>query len=448
MTAPARPDDAVLWRCVEETLDRIVGPALAPGYERDSARQLAGLARYALGRRAAREAERAAEVGGVLGSAAVAGWPDVLARASNALVGGAADPRLRECLMRYLAEDIVEAKPLLDTFSGHDVTDVPADVADVPEAAALREWLAAALDAPVDQFSAALMVGGHSRRMLDVRATSAGRQHALVVRIEQGGMFATEGLTEARVMAALSDAGLPVARVRWIETRAEVLGQPFFVMDRVAGSATHDDRALDEYIRALHELHQAEPTLGVAGLGPVPDSPVHAVALALDHWTAVYEANSAVRIPLLDEAGAWLRAHLRPTGAVSIVHGDPGPGNFLHDGERIAALTDWELAHYGDAAEDWTYFGAIRARKLHDVATWRAIIRAQTGVEYDDVTWGCWHAFNLYKGACVNLTALRLFRDGITTTPNLLAIGIAVQLRFLAQLVERIDELRPIMIAG
>jgi hypothetical protein len=39
------------------------------------------------------------------------------------------------------------------------------------------------------------------------------------------------------------------------------------------------------------------------------------------------------------------------------------------------------------------------------------------------------------------LSALRLFRDGVSTAPNLLAIGTAVHLRFLKQLVERIDEL-------
>ena len=143
----------------------------------------------------------------------------------------------------------------------------------------------------------------------------------------------------------------------------------------------------------------------------------------------------------------WKR---RPTGCIAICArpvrsasstATPVPAIFCTTAPRITAFTDWEFAHYGDAAEDWTYFGAIRARKIADAQGWRAKFAAQAGVVYDDETWGCWEAFNLFKGACANLSALRLFRDGVSTAPNLLAIGTAVHLRFLKQLVERIDEL-------
>jgi hypothetical protein len=58
------------------------------------------------------------------------------------------------------------------------------------------------------------------------------------------------------------------------------------------------------------------------------------------------------------------------------------------------------------------------------------------GVRHDDEVWRSWEAFNSFKGACANLTALRLFREGIATTPNLLAIGTAVHFRFLKRLSE------------
>ncbi len=35
-----------------------------------------------------------------------------------------------------------------------------------------------------------------------------------------------------------------------------------------------------------------------------------------------------------------------------IVHGDAGPGNFLFEGDRVTALLDWELVHYGDPMAD------------------------------------------------------------------------------------------------
>jgi aminoglycoside phosphotransferase (APT) family kinase protein len=198
---------------------------------------------------------------------------------------------------------------------------------------------------------------------------------------------------------------------------------------------------LDAYVRRLHDLHRLDPSIAADGLGAIPGSADECVSRVIDHWLDVYRRSAVVPIPLLEESAHWLHGNLHPTGPTCIVHGDPGPGNFLHDGSAITAFTDWEFAHYGDAAEDWTYFGAIRARKLHDAQSWRAIFAQQAGVVYDDSTWGCWAAFNLFKGACANLSALRLFRDGVSTAPNLLAIGTAVHLRFLNQLVERIDEL-------
>ena len=48
-----------------------------------------------------------------------------------------------------------------------------------------------------------------------------------------------------------------------------------------------------------------------------------------------------------------------------VVHGDPGPGNFLSEDGRIVALTDWEFVHHGDAAEDWPKILADPCNHLH-----------------------------------------------------------------------------------
>jgi aminoglycoside phosphotransferase (APT) family kinase protein len=442
MSNSDRPSDEALWRCVLDTLQRTVLPALRPGFEQDSARQLTGVAQYALLRKADRWPHRAAELAPLLGVPVSAGVRNVLAEGSRALIAGTATASVRSLLRGYLAEDVAEVEPLLETFSGHaPVTDEP-DAVDVPERPALRTWLQSAMAEPIEDLDVAVMVGGHSRRMLSVSVTSGGKRQELIVRVEQGGMFATEGESEARLMRALSERGFPVARVRWIESDPTVLGQPFFVMDRVPGTPAVDAAMLDEYVQVLHALHRIDPAIAADGLGPAPPSPEHGVAALLDYWLGVYRDNTVLPIPLLEESAHWLRENLRPTGGVCIVHGDPGPGNFLHHDGRITALTDWEFAHYGDAAEDWTYFGAIRARKLHNAAGWRERFAQLAAVTYDDQTWARWEAFNLFKGACVNLTALRLFRAGVSTAPNLLAIGTAVHLRFLSQLVERIDGLR------
>ncbi|HEU5268133.1 MAG TPA: phosphotransferase family protein [Jatrophihabitans sp.] len=439
MTTVDRPADDTLWRCVLDTLGDVILPALRPGFERDSARQLTGVARYALSRPPDRGVDRARELGRLLALPDSTGLQAALAAASRALAAGDV-PQLRSVLLRYLDEDIAAAAPLLETFSGHDPSADEPDVVAAPEAAELGKWLSRAFGREIDDLDVAVMVGGHSRRMLSAAVSVGGARHELVVRIEQGGMFGTEGEPEARVMRALAEGGFPAPPVRWIESDPSVLGQPFFVMDRVPGSPAVDDAKLAEYVRKLHELHTLDPAVAADGLGPVPQ-PEAAVTNGIDHWLSVYRRSALAPIPLLEAAAEWLRANLRPTGPTCIVHGDPGPGNFLHDGTTITAFTDWEFAHYGDAAEDWTYFGVIRARKLQDAQGWRTTFAEHAGVRYDDVTWGSWTAFNLFKGACANLSALRLFRDGVSTAPNMLAIGTAVHLRFLKQLVDRIDDL-------
>jgi aminoglycoside phosphotransferase (APT) family kinase protein len=206
-------------------------------------------------------------------------------------------------------------------------------------------------------------------------------------------------------------------------------------MDLVPGRNAVDDEVLDAFVAALHAIHESDAAIVSAALGPVPE-PQAAVSAQIDRWEEVYRSSVPEPVPLLDEAAAWLRAHLRPTGRTVVVHGDPGPGNFLSQDGRIVALTDWEFVHHGDAAEDWAYLAIIRGRKLGPPEAWFDRIERVTGIRLEPADWHAWEAFNQFKGACANLTALRLFRDGVASTPNLLAIGTAVHARFLRRLAD------------
>jgi hypothetical protein len=61
----------------------------------------------------------------------------------------------------------------------------------------------------------------------------------------------------------------------------------------------------------------------------------------------------------------WLRDHLPATGEArpSLVQGDTGPGNFLHDGRRVTAFLDFELAHLGDPMEDLAWVATRNAQE-------------------------------------------------------------------------------------
>jgi aminoglycoside phosphotransferase (APT) family kinase protein len=335
---------------------------------------------------------------------------------------------------RWFDEDVAAAAPLLELFTGHhrDPEGGPPG-ADPDLLDRLAGWLAQRGARLQD---ATVIAGGFSRLMLDVRWTGG---HG-VVRIEQDGMFGTEGRREASVMRILRTHGYPVPAILWEEPDPAALGHPFFVMEFVDGRARTDDEGLDDMLRALRQLHGLDqpPVDQVAALDGLPAGrgPEQAIDAQLLHWHDVYRSAVTYPIPLLERGFAWLRANLRPTGPSVVVHGDPGPGNALQNATGVAAVIDWELAHAGDAAEDWAYLALIRGRRLASPESWKKRLAATVGVEYDEPTWRAWEAFNSVKGACVNLTALDVFARTARPTPDLLAIGVAVHLRFLRRAVE------------
>jgi aminoglycoside phosphotransferase (APT) family kinase protein len=271
--------------------------------------------------------------------------------------------------------------------------------------------------------------------MLDVRWTG-GRG---VVRIEQYGMFGTEGSREVAAMTALRAAGYPVPAVLWTEDDDAVLGNPFFVMEFVDGTARTDDAGIDDMLRSVAELHRLDRDVvdHVAALDGVPAGAPAAdvIDAQLRHWRELYLAAAGRPIPLLERGFAWLAERLRPTGPPVVVHGDPGPGNALQHEGGVAAVIDWEFAHAGDAAEDWAYL-LIRGRKLASPLEWKARIAATVGVEFTDDEWLAWEVYNNVKGACVNLTALGVFARTPRPNPDHLAIGVAVHLRFLSRVLD------------
>ena len=360
---------------------------------------------------------------------------------SDAVAGnaGSAAPatQAHALCLQWFDEDVKEAAPLLELFTGHhrDPEGGPPQ-ADPDLVARLAHWLAERAGPQARLEDVTVISGGFSRLMLDVRWTGG---HG-VVRIEQDGMFATEGRREAAIMRILRAHGYPVPAILWEEPDPGVLGHPFFVMEHVAGRARTDDEGLDDMLRSLARLHGlgrdvVDEVAALDGL-PAGCDPEQLIDAQLRYWHDVYRSAVDYPIPLLERGFAWLRANLRATAPSVVVHGDPGPGNALQNEDGVAAVIDWELAHAGDAAEDWAYLALIRGRRLASPQSWKARLAATVGVEYDEQTWRAWEAFNSVKGACVNLTALDVFRRTARPTPDLLAIGVAVHLRFLARAVE------------
>jgi hypothetical protein len=126
-----------------------------------------------------------------------------------------------------------------------------------------------------------------------------------------------------------------------------------FVTGNDRFSQTEDKSALAaEFVgqlAALHRIDAAHPAL--APLGDPAEPPARRIRDNVATWQRMNLAAGAD--PILQVALAWLARNVpADSGLAVVLHGDAGPGNFLFDGGKIAALVDWELTHLGDPMED------------------------------------------------------------------------------------------------
>jgi aminoglycoside phosphotransferase (APT) family kinase protein len=395
--------------------------------------QWAGIEKYAATRGDDPTPARAAVIIDLLNLPAGTSSEAAYETAATAMLADFGPSSLREQLVAWSREDFTVAEPLLAVFTGHG-TDVehPVIAVDETQRATLAEWLSTEYGSPVEIVRAEVIGGGFSRRMWRTTVSLQGRTFNVIVRIEQGGMFGTDTMAEVAAMRGLLAAGYRVPAIVHVEPTGSVLGEPFFVMEEVRGEVRLDDAGLDDIIRSVADLHKVP----VTAMDDSGRSAEQVISDNIDGWLALYRTHAPMPIPLIEQGAAWLRANLEPTGPSVIVHGDAGPGNALFDAEDGLTVLDWEFAHVGDAAEDWAYLALIRGRRTMSPEAWKARLTETIGLEYAAVQWRNWLAYNHFRGACVNLTALTVFTEGSHRTADQLAIGIAVHLRFLGQLLD------------
>jgi aminoglycoside phosphotransferase (APT) family kinase protein len=447
------PTDEQLWWSVRETVRSVLLPQLGDPWARLAAIHLVGLADFARGRAGVDPwPARLAELRTALHLDASSDPAAVLDTASKVLVERRPErDAVRAILVRQLDEAMAASAPMVGTFRGalpegdrpphtppfHQPVDLATSggAALGPGATILASWLEQRLERPVGIASITRLAEGHSRAMFAVTLEGGTRY---VLRMEQGGVFGTSSAEEFRVMRSLYEAGYPVARVRWHESDSAVLGQPFFLMDFIEAdrSATPTASTGRAFIELLHDLHELDWQARGIEFDLVPASAADATPMQVERWRNVYRRSTPVAVPLLEEAAAWLIDRAPPLERVHVVHGDAGPGNFVHRDGRIVAVTDFEFCHLGDPAEDWSFCASMRGYRTMERTAWIDAYNEILGFELDEAGWDYWEAFNLFKGACANLTTLRVFADGSNPAPNMLAVGTALQQTFLRRLVD------------
>lgn len=241
-----------------------------------------------------------------------------------------------------------------------------------------------------------------------------------------------------RIVAERTD--VPVPAVRWMEATGEVLGTPFFLMDRIEGvvpqdvlpynfgdnwlfdASPEDQRRMQdnsvEVIAKLHAIPDAATTFGF--LDPAVHG--HRGGTLLDRKLASvrswyeFAIPDAGRSPLTERALAWLEANHPESHDTVLCWGDSRIGNMMYRDFSPVAVLDWEMAAIGPRELDvsWIMFAHQVFEAITGVMGMPGMphflreddIRARytelTGVELGDLLW-----FDVYNAVQWNIVFMR-----------------------------------------
>lgn len=191
----------------------------------------------------------------------------------------------------------------------------------------------------------------------------AGRQ-LLVLRADAStGIASSLGrIEEFAVSQAAFAAGVTVPEPLWACADPEIIGKPFFVMRRVAGTAKGRQITADPALEPV--LPEIAARLGeeLARIQTIrPPRPDLAFLPSIDAATHIagfraYLDRHPNPRPVLEWAIRWLESNIPEPLPPVLCHRDFRTGNYMLDGSELTGILDWEFAGWGDPDEDIGWF--------------------------------------------------------------------------------------------
>jgi aminoglycoside phosphotransferase (APT) family kinase protein len=186
---------------------------------------------------------------------------------------------------------------------------------------------------------------------------------------------------EFRILTALQGSGVPVPRVIRMVDDPDVIGTPFYLMERLAGRVSDRSDLPDLRAPERHALHlEAAAVLARLhgldwrglGLGDYGRDGGY-YPRQVRRWCGQWAALEQRAAPLMDALAAHFARTLPPENPTCIVHGDYRIGNLLYGGQgpRLLGVLDWELSTLGDPLADlahWAMFYELTPAQMGGLA--------------------------------------------------------------------------------
>jgi aminoglycoside phosphotransferase (APT) family kinase protein len=223
-------------------------------------------------------------------------------------------------------------------------------------AAGVREVLAE-LGADTVEIELTSIPGGASRETWLVESAA---DRWVVRRDPEGSVSLVPIEQEFALIKAARDAGVPVPEPVSYEPEGGPLGTAGMLMSFVDGTSvaprilrkpeydTARSRLATQLGEALARIHAIDPAelngvLPAAGADPALEQ--------ISEWERQLD-EIGEPLPAVELGLRWLRANAPEPAEPRLVHGDFRLGNLIVDEDGLAAVIDWELAHFGDPTED------------------------------------------------------------------------------------------------
>jgi len=235
-------------------------------------------------------------------------------------------------------------------------------------------------------------------------------------------------------------------------TDPEVMGAPFFVMERRRGTVVRetwppslpadDDfclRLAGNAVDTLAELHRVDfRALDLEGLGRPEGFAARQVAGWVDRWNRAKHEE----VPAMEELGAWFPGAVPAPQAAVLLHNDFKLDNLvISDEGEVVAVLDWDMATLGDPLVDlgstlayWAEPGDALYALFADggASLSRVLPRAGVVARYAAATGfdvgglAFYHAFGLFRVAVIIQQIYIRYHRGQTSDERFAAMGAVV----------------------